>query len=347
MPAADVPELIATRGRTITLHTIYYLAGDPTRAAVEEGIVAGGGVALLYGQKALENLKPINDDQRRGVDIVRQALTAPVRQIAENAGHRRVPSSVGKLKESTDTNYGFDAQKNEYTDMVKSGIIDPVKVVRSALQFAASVAGLLVTTEAMVAEKPAPEGRADAGRRRHGRHGRHGLLSPVSSRTYVNAKAGGGNPPAFFLLLARLLENGVPWTRSSPAMNALAPDKAAAASAAAPMRAAGCSWRAISARSVPRGAAIYLTLGTVWVVAPFVIHGVLINYLYGGQHELSHSTVFRTRGLNAFWGRVIGFIVIAPRDADQIQRFRPSPPYPSSGTRTASCSATASRCAPT
>jgi chaperonin GroEL len=127
-----------------------------TRAAVEEGIVAGGGVALLYGQKALLGLKPTNDDQRRGVDIVRLALTAPVRQIAENAG---VDGSVivGKLQESTDTNYGYDAQKNEFTDMVKSGIIDPVKVVRSALQFAASVAGLLVTTEAMVAERPAPK----------------------------------------------------------------------------------------------------------------------------------------------------------------------------------------------
>jgi chaperonin GroEL len=128
-----------------------------TRAAVEEGIVAGGGVALLYGQKALLNLKPTNDDQRRGVDIVRLALTAPVRQIAENAG---VDGSVivGKLQESTDTNYGYDAQKNEFTDMVKSGIIDPVKVVRSALQFAASVAGLLVTTEAMVAERPEKKG---------------------------------------------------------------------------------------------------------------------------------------------------------------------------------------------
>jgi chaperonin GroEL len=124
-----------------------------TRAAVEEGIVAGGGVALLYGQKALVGLKPVNDDQRRGIDIVRMALQAPVRQIAENAG---VDGSivVGKLLESTDTNYGYDAQKNEFTDMVKSGIIDPVKVVRSALQFAASVAGLLVTTEAMVAERP-------------------------------------------------------------------------------------------------------------------------------------------------------------------------------------------------
>jgi chaperonin GroEL len=128
-----------------------------TRAAVEEGIVAGGGVALLYGQKALANLKYANDDQRRGIDIVRQALQAPVRQIAENAG---IDGSivVGKLQESTDTNYGYDAQKNEFTDMVKSGIIDPVKVVRSALQFAASVAGLLVTTEAMVAERPEKKG---------------------------------------------------------------------------------------------------------------------------------------------------------------------------------------------
>jgi chaperonin GroEL len=124
-----------------------------TRAAVEEGIVAGGGVALLYGQKALANVKPANDDQRRGVDIVRQALQAPARQIAENAG---IDGSivVGKLQESTDTNHGYDAQKGEFTDMVKAGIIDPVKVVRSALQFAASVAGLLITTEAMVAEKP-------------------------------------------------------------------------------------------------------------------------------------------------------------------------------------------------
>jgi len=128
-----------------------------TRAAVEEGIVAGGGVALLYGQKALANLKYTNDDQRRGIDIVRMALQAPARQIAENAG---VDGSiiVGKLQESTDTNYGYDAQKNEFTDMVKSGIIDPVKVVRSALQFAASVAGLLVTTEAMVAERPEKKG---------------------------------------------------------------------------------------------------------------------------------------------------------------------------------------------
>ncbi len=124
-----------------------------TRAAVEEGVVAGGGVALLYATKALESLKPENDDQRVGVDIVRKALTAPVKQIAENAG---VDGAVisGKLLESNDFNYGYDAQKGVYADMVKSGIIDPVKVVRSALQDAASVASLLITTEAMVAELP-------------------------------------------------------------------------------------------------------------------------------------------------------------------------------------------------
>jgi chaperonin GroEL len=124
-----------------------------TRAAVEEGIVPGGGVALLYGTKALAKLKPANDDQRVGVDIVRRALQMPVRQIAENAG---VDGSivVGKLLESSETSRGYDAQSGEYVDMLKAGIIDPTKVVRLALQDATSVAGLLVTTEAMVAEKP-------------------------------------------------------------------------------------------------------------------------------------------------------------------------------------------------
>ncbi|HZB94312.1 MAG TPA: chaperonin GroEL, partial [Stellaceae bacterium] len=124
-----------------------------TRAAVEEGIVAGGGAALLYATKALARLKPEGDDQRVGIDIVRRALQAPVRQIAENSG---IDGSivVGKLLESSDTNRGFDAQSGEYVDMLKAGIIDPTKVVRLALQDAASVAGLLVTTEAMVAEKP-------------------------------------------------------------------------------------------------------------------------------------------------------------------------------------------------
>jgi chaperonin GroEL len=124
-----------------------------TRAAVEEGIVPGGGVTLLYAAKALDGLKPENDDQRVGVDIVRRALQAPIRQIVENAG---VDGSivVGKLTDKGDTAYGYNAQTNEFGDMFKFGVIDPTKVVRTALQDAASVAGLLITTEAMVAEKP-------------------------------------------------------------------------------------------------------------------------------------------------------------------------------------------------
>ncbi|MEE9140225.1 MAG: chaperonin GroEL [Alphaproteobacteria bacterium] len=127
-----------------------------TRAAVEEGIIAGGGVALLYAGRTLGKLKPANDDQRVGIDIVRKALNAPTRQIVENAGHDG-SIVVGKLTESKDLNYGFDAQEGEYTDMFKAGIVDPVKVVRTALQDASSVAGLLITTEAMVAEKPEPK----------------------------------------------------------------------------------------------------------------------------------------------------------------------------------------------
>src|SRR6266852_1141927 len=124
-----------------------------TRAAVEEGIVPGGGVALLLATKVLAKLKPENDDQKVGIDIVRRALQAPVRLIAENSG---VDGSIviGKLLESNSPNQGFDAQTGQYVDMLKAGIIDPTKVVRTALQDAASVAGLLVTTEAMVAEKP-------------------------------------------------------------------------------------------------------------------------------------------------------------------------------------------------
>ena len=127
-----------------------------TRAAVEEGIVPGGGVTLLYAGKALAKLEVPNDDQRAGVEIVRRALQAPVKQIAENAG---VSGDVvaGKLLESKDYKFGYDAQNEEYTDMIKAGIIDPTKVVRTALQYAASIAGLLVTTEAMVAEKPEPK----------------------------------------------------------------------------------------------------------------------------------------------------------------------------------------------
>ena len=127
-----------------------------TRAAVEEGIVPGGGVALLYAIKALDKLTPANPDQKVGIDIVRKALQWPARQIAENSGTDG-SIVVGKLLDSKDVNYGYDAQKGEFTDMVKAGIIDPTKVVRHALQDAASVAGLLITTEAMVAEKPEPK----------------------------------------------------------------------------------------------------------------------------------------------------------------------------------------------
>jgi len=124
-----------------------------TRAAVEEGIVPGGGTALLYATRVLEKIVGDNDDQKVGVDIVRRALQAPVRQIAENAG---VDGAVvaGRLLDQKDKNFGFNAQTGKYEDLVKSGVIDPAKVVRTALQDAASVAGLLVTTEAMVAEKP-------------------------------------------------------------------------------------------------------------------------------------------------------------------------------------------------
>jgi chaperonin GroEL len=132
-------------------------AMNATRAAVEEGIVPGGGVALLRASKVLAGLTPENDDQRVGMDIIRKALQAPVRQIAENAG---VEGSivVGKLLEKKDQNFGYNAATDKYEDLVKSGVIDPVKVVRTALQDAASVAGLLITTEAMVAEKPSEGG---------------------------------------------------------------------------------------------------------------------------------------------------------------------------------------------
>jgi chaperonin GroEL len=135
---------------------------NATRAAVEEGIVAGGGVALLYATRALDKVAAANEDQQHGVDIVRRAIQSPARQIAENAG---VDGAVvaGKLLEQKDTNFGFDAQAEDYKDLVKAGIIDPVKVVRIALQDAASVAGLLVTTEAMVAEKPKKAAGAPGG----------------------------------------------------------------------------------------------------------------------------------------------------------------------------------------
>jgi chaperonin GroEL len=124
-----------------------------TRAAVEEGIVPGGGVALARASTVLAKLKAENDDQRFGIEIVRKAALVPMRQIAENAGEDGAVIS-GKVLEKDDYNWGFDAQSGEFKDMVKAGIIDPTKVVRTALQDAASVAGLLVTTEAMIAEKP-------------------------------------------------------------------------------------------------------------------------------------------------------------------------------------------------
>ncbi|RDL52253.1 60 kDa chaperonin 2 [Ensifer sp. M14] len=130
-----------------------------TRAAVEEGILPGGGVALLRVVNALDGIKVANQDQRVGIEIVRRAVEMPVRQIAENAGAEG-SIIVGKLREKTDFAYGWNAQTGEYGDLFKMGVIDPAKVVRAALQDAASVAGLLVTTEAMIAEKPKKDGAA-------------------------------------------------------------------------------------------------------------------------------------------------------------------------------------------
>src|SRR5664279_4468265 len=124
-----------------------------TRAAVEEGIVPGGGVALARASLILAKLKADNDDQRVGIEIVRKAILTPLRQIVQNAGEDGAVIS-GKVLEKDEYNYGFDAQTGDYKDLVKAGNIDPTKVVRSALQNAASVAGLLVMTEAMVAERP-------------------------------------------------------------------------------------------------------------------------------------------------------------------------------------------------
>ena len=124
-----------------------------TRAAVEEGIVAGGGVALLRAAKALDGLKPVNDEQRVGIDIVRRAIQSPARQIAENAGAEG-SVVISKIMENSKQGWGYDAQTDKYRDLVAAGIIDPAKVVRAALQDAASVAGLLITTEAMIADVP-------------------------------------------------------------------------------------------------------------------------------------------------------------------------------------------------
>ena len=133
-----------------------------TRAAVQEGIVPGGGVALVKAVASLDSVKPTNNDQEVGVNIVRRALQAPARQIANNAGADGAVI-VGKLMEGTEATVGFNAQSGEFTDLIKAGVIDPTKVVRSSIQNAASVAGLLITTEAMVAEKDEPKPAAPAG----------------------------------------------------------------------------------------------------------------------------------------------------------------------------------------
>jgi chaperonin GroEL len=132
---------------------------NATRAAVQEGIIVGGGVALVQAAKTLTKVKGENADQEAGISIVRRALEAPLRQIAENAG---VDGAVvaGKIRESDDLSFGFNAQTEEYGDMFKYGVIDPAKVTRTALEDAASIAGLLITTEAMIADKPEPKGAA-------------------------------------------------------------------------------------------------------------------------------------------------------------------------------------------
>jgi chaperonin GroEL len=133
-----------------------------TRAAVEEGVVAGGGAALFYAAKSLEQLKGNNDDQQAGINIIKKALQAPIRQIAENAG---VDGAivVGKLNESKSNTLGFNAQDMEYVDMFKAGIIDPTKVVRTALQDAASVASLIITTEVLITADPSAKEDSSGG----------------------------------------------------------------------------------------------------------------------------------------------------------------------------------------
>jgi chaperonin GroEL len=147
---------------------------NATRAAVQEGIVVGGGVALIQAGKVLDGVVGANSDQNAGIAIVRRALEAPLRQIAENAG---VDGAVvaGKIRESSDKNFGFNAQTEEYGDMFKFGVIDPAKVTRTALEDAASVASLLITTEAMIADRPEPKG-APAGGGMGGMGGMDGMM---------------------------------------------------------------------------------------------------------------------------------------------------------------------------
>ena len=145
-----------------------------TKAAVEEGVVPGGGVALLYASRVLDGLTPANNDQKVGIQIVRKAIQAPARQIAENSGTDGA-IVVGKLTDQNEPNFGYDAQSGQYKDMVAAGIIDPAKVVRVALQDAASVAGLLITTEAMVTDRPEPKQGAMPHDHDHGMGGMGGF----------------------------------------------------------------------------------------------------------------------------------------------------------------------------
>jgi chaperonin GroEL len=148
---------------------------NATRAAVQEGIVVGGGVALMQAASALDGLKGANSDQDAGIGIIRRALEAPLRQIAQNAG---VDGAVvaGKVRESTDKSFGFNAQTEEYGDMFAFGVIDPAKVVRIALEDAASVAGLLITTEAMIADRPEPKSGGQGGGGMGGMGGMDGMM---------------------------------------------------------------------------------------------------------------------------------------------------------------------------
>jgi len=136
---------------------------NATRAAVEEGIVPGGGVALLYSTRVLDNVKPANFDQARGVELIRQALAAPIRRIVDNAGGVEGAVVAGELLRQDNVNWGYDAQNGVYTDMIQAGIIDPTKVVRTALVDAASVASLLATTDCMITEMPKEEAPVGAG----------------------------------------------------------------------------------------------------------------------------------------------------------------------------------------
>jgi chaperonin GroEL len=148
---------------------------NATRAAVQEGVIVGGGVALVQAGKVLAGLEGANSDQNAGIAIVRRALEAPLRQIAENAG---VDGAVvaGKIRESSDAAFGFNAQTEEYGDMFKFGVIDPAKVTRTALEDAASIASLLITTEAMIADRPEPKASAGAGGGMGGMGGMDGMM---------------------------------------------------------------------------------------------------------------------------------------------------------------------------